>query len=260
VLAAALFVASAVLAPAPGGRASEPPAAGAFLPLGRGAEWVYRTHRDRQYTPVGGAARRDFFLGRSSQRVLERRGTQALPQFRLEEVITERHAAGGPLRTNTILEWWSVGSYGARVHERDETGFGDVEIGANVFDPPLLYLLPDPKPDARWTVGVARAGTLEVALEAQAEAIESVSIAGFLHEGCLKVHYTGPLTGTIEQAEGGRLEVKKGSIERYAWWKPGIGIVQDVISMRADVKLPDGKEGEIAELLSKRLEHHVPRR
>jgi hypothetical protein len=256
-----VLAAASVVTPALPGRAGAQAAgsrgAGAWLPLAAGAEWLYRTHRDHQFTPDGGAAERQFYLGRSSQRILQRRGTQAAPQYHLEEVLTERHTQGGPVRSNRVLEWWSVGSQGTRLHERREEGLGDVVIGQNVFDPPLVYVTPQAGPGAGWSVGVARAGTLEVPLAATASAFEDVSIGGLVHESCLKVLYQGPVRGNLEQVDGGRIEVKEGRVERLVWWKAGVGIVQDVTRLEAQVRLPGERGGRIVEVFSKRLERHL---
>lgn len=244
VLAAALFAASA----------SARAAGDAFLPLGDGARWEYKIHRDHTYRPAVGKTDRTF---RSGTAVLEHvRAFEAdsgvVYELRERREETPR-GPGLPPSSEASTQHWAAAN-GLQLRAIQPLGGTTVR-----FDPPLQMLPSRPEVGSRWRVGTFRTQEIAIPLEGEVLGWEDLTDDAIRYEGCLKVRYSGLASGSIPVATG-TAKIGDFRFERIVWWKPDVGPVREVVTADGDIELPEGESARVYEVTTMRLVRHtVPR-
>lgn len=241
VLATALFAASAAT------RAAGDP----FLPLGAGARWEYEIHRDHTYRPVGDKTDRTFRSGTDVLAHVRAIETDGKVIHELRKHREEKSMGPGlPPSSEVSTERWANTS-GLLLYAIEPTGGAAVR-----FDPPLQMLPPTPELGSRWRVGTYRSRDLAIPLEGEIVGWEDLDDGAIPYAGCLKVRYRGSVSGSVS-GDTGPAKIQNVRLERVAWWKPGVGLVREIISTDGEIELPEGALARVHEVTTLRLVRHT---
>jgi hypothetical protein len=229
-------------------------AAETYLPLGAGARWEYDVHRDHTYRPAEGKTDRTF-----------RAGTSVLEHVRLLDVdgdvvheLRERReetslGPGLPANREASIQHWTAAD-GVVLRATAPIGGAIVH-----FQPPLQMVPAKPETGSRWRVGTWRSNELAIPLEGEVLGRQDLDLDGIRYEGCLEVRYAGPVSGTISVASGSA-KIRDVRFERTAWWKAGVGLVQEITTTDGEIELPEGDSARVHEVTTLRLVRHTAAR
>lgn len=222
-----------------------------FLPLGPGARWVFEIHRDHTFQPAVGTIDRTF---RSGTAVLEHVRAFEADGGTVHELRERRDetsiGSGLPPSSEAATQHWAATS-GLQLRAIQPLG------GARVrFDPPLQMLPSQPVIGSGWRVGTFRTAAITIPLEGEVLGWEDLTDDAIRYEKCLKVRYTGAVSGSIAVASGSA-KIRNIRFERVVWWKPGVGLVREIVTTDGDIELPEGEGARVHEVTTLRLVRHT---
>jgi hypothetical protein len=224
-----------------------------WFPLRAGAQWVYDTHRDLTLRPEKVALSRFFYAGRSTW-IAEPATARAANGFRIRQTTVQAPLGEGGIKT-TELEW-GVYSFGSELLLHASGGTSE---GTNrpeiLYDPPLR-ILPTASVGETWDAGTYREGDRRADLRGKVVGVEDLDGAP-AWSGCLKIQLAGAISGALAVSNVDT-QIESGRYERLVWFAKGVGIVRQVTTVTAQVKLPDGRRAEIVQVATDRLVEHRP--
>lgn len=240
-----LFV---LLAPT-GTRAEQ--AAEPWFPLERPGRWGYGLHRDHSYRPESGPVDRTFRRGLVILQVLGAGEGESLREVR-EVTMEEPIGPGAPASRTWLVQQWSSRD-GLLLHESRSAE----DPAPYRYEPPLRFLPANPEPGDRWRVGRVRSAGATALLTGEVLGYEDVTEGDRTWKRCLKVRWSGELSGSTDSALG-PLEIRSGRTERLAWLARGIGAVREVTITDAELVLPEEGSARTHEVVTRRLISYDP--
>jgi hypothetical protein len=100
---------------------------------------------------------------------------------------------------------------------------------------------------------VVRHPEFELDLAGEAVALEEVRVGETTLRDCLRVRYSGPLTGEVETGSG-RSRAEAGRYEQSVWFQRGIGMVREETEWSFETTLPEVGRVRISEQVRTHLE------
>jgi hypothetical protein len=210
-----------------------------WQPLREGLRWTYEAS-GVDTVRLGGMTQ--TMNAEGTRKVLVGEPSAELPGSPYEVIETRAlRTTGEPGTTHMKIRWW------VRANERGLQGFGeefeDPFSGAERvmvrYEPPLRYLLPDPRVGQRWPVGVAKTDGLRIDLQGEIVGIRDVKTPTGLHRGCLQVRYSGPVSGKVASPEG-PLRIESGSVTMTSYYARGLGPVREEEHQDLTLSMPNG--------------------
>lgn len=202
-----------------------------WTPASVGDEWSYRISETVQYSIGGEAISQESKTGRY-----------------LREISELAHHANLPASVFVFdeLREWKSGAEDDRAISFQAAYRGafleyavDVGEGVVVHERPLLYLPASVKSGVSWDVGTLELNGLTIEMRGEILGLQTAKTPSGPFERCLKVRYTGPISGFIE-LEDGRLPIRKGQLEMTHWLAPGVGLVMAEETLRVDLLTAHG--------------------
>lgn len=202
-----------------------------WTPASVGNEWSYRISETTRYSIGGEAISRESKTGRYLREITEtsHHANVPVPVFVFEEVRAWKGAAAsnrtsslGALRSGAFLEYAMDAGEGLTLHES-----------------PLIYVPAGVKGGMSWEVGTLELQGLKVELQGEILGLQTARTPAGPFERCLKIRYTGAVSGLVE-LENGRLPVRKGQLDMTHWFAPGVGLVMAEETIRMDLLTAQG--------------------
>ena len=202
-----------------------------WMPTAVGNEWKYRITETAEYAIGGQAVSQESKSGRYL-REITKQGQHAnvpVPVFVFEEVRkwTGDHEDGrttslGALRRGAFVEFALDTGKGLSLHQN-----------------PLIYVPASVKGGMSWKVGTLELNGLMVEMQGKILGLQAARTPVGAFERCLKVRYTGALSGMIE-LDDGRLPVRNGQMDMTHWFATGVGLVMAEETVRMDLLTAQG--------------------
>jgi hypothetical protein len=250
-----LWTAACVLglacAPAAANAAAVDPA---WFPLALRSEWLYETHRDQTLHPDKASISRTLHVGRTL--LTTEPGPERVKNSVLVSEKTELKPVEGEAISESLAGWTVYTLDGElRIHASSESQ-ADGRLGEVVYDPPLRLLAATAVGES-WNAGTFRNGAQSAKVRGEVLGTEDVAAAQGDQRwtGCLKVRLSGPLNGSVPQAQQ-QGDIESGEYERLLWFARDVGIVRDVTTLSLNVRLPEDRRLRLVEVLSLRLIEH----
>ena len=213
---------------------------------------MYEVHRDQTYHPDDASISRVFHAGRAV-RVASPAAERVKDGFLVRET-TELWPSTVDIGAKETRSEWTLFSFGRElsIHATGESRDGGkmVEI---VHEHPLR-ILPDATAGAKWSAGTFRTGGLRAQLRGEVVGVSDLSGTP-AWPGALQVRLEGTLSGTVDSAQG-PAEIESGKIERVLWFARGVGLVREVTTTTAELKLPEDHRAQLLQVVSFRLLEH----
>lgn len=202
-----------------------------WMPAAVGNEWKYRITETAEYVIGGQAISQESKSGRYVREITRqsRHAKVPVPVFVFEEV---RKWKGGDEDGRTT----SLGAVrrGAFLEFAMDTG-----EGLTLHQNPLVYVPASVKGGMSWKVGSLELNGLMVEMQGEILGLQTARTPAGAFERCLKVRYTGSLSGMIE-LEDGRLPVRDGDMAMTHWFAPRVGLVMAEETVRMDLLTAQG--------------------
>ncbi|MCP5070055.1 MAG: hypothetical protein GY946_26090 [bacterium] len=202
-----------------------------WMPASVGDEWAYRISETSIYTIGGQQVSRLSKSGRYSKEIArqDHLANEPVPIFVFEDVRKwtdgsddSRTTSLGAMRGGAFLEFGMDAGDGLTMHEN-----------------PLVYVPASVKGGMTWEVGTLELNGLTVQMQGEILGLQAAKTPAGPFERCLKVRYTGEVSGMIE-LDDGRLPVRTGQLDMTHWFAPGIGLVMAEESLSMDLLTAEG--------------------
>jgi len=194
-----------------------------WQPIDVGHNWAYSISQSNVVEIGGQVVNSDRKRGKIRRAVVRegRRSEIPVPVFVVEET---RDWKGSEAEHYVTL---TAERAGALLEYAVDTG-----EGLNFHANPLIQVPASIKGGMKWDVGSFSMNGLEVTMEGEILGVQNAKTKARTYERCLKVRYTGKLSGILEVPEG-RLPVRGGSLEVTQWFAPDVGVVlaEESVSM-----------------------------
>ena len=222
-----------------------------WFPMRAGSQWFYENHRDLTLSPEGSLQSRLLYTGRSTA-IAEPAPKRVPNGFLIRQTTVQMPSEGGGIQTREVE--WSLYTFGSelRLHASGATRDGKTQPEL-VYEPPLR-ILPTTTAGETWDAGTFRQGERSAKLRGKIIGTEDLDGTP-AWSGCLAVQLEGEIAGSMTLSDV-RATIESGHYERLLWFARGVGIVRDVTTVSAKVKLPDERHAEILQVSTERLVEH----
>ncbi len=202
-----------------------------WVPVAVGNAWSYRISQTAEYALGGEAVSRESKSGRYSREIVKsgRHSQVPVPVYVFEDVRKwkgagedDRMSSLGAERGGAFLEYAM-----------------DLGEGLAMHDSPLVYVPASVKGGLEWKVGTVQLSGLTVEMRGEILGLQTAKTPAGPFERCLKVRYTGGVSGLVE-LEDGRLPVRGGQLDVLHWFAPGVGLVMAEETLRLDLLTAQG--------------------
>ncbi len=204
--------------------------ASTWQPLTVGHRWAYKITESQEIKLGGQVVGREQKRGRFVRDVVRegRRAEVPVPVFVLEDVRSWQGAATQRFTTLTAERGGAVLEIGV------DTGDGLI-----VHDEPLVQVPASVQGGLQWNVGTFTLDGLKVEMQGEVLGLQNARTPARTFERCLKVRYTGSLSGLVAVPEG-RLPVRSGKLDVTQWYAPDVGVVLSEEALDLEVLTAQG--------------------
>jgi len=208
-----------------------PALAQGWVPIHIGNEWGYRISQTAEYAVGGQTVSRESKTGRYLREIVKtgNHDDVPVPVFVFEDVRKWNGSGEDDRMTSLGAE-----RGGAFLEYAMDAGDGLVMHGS-----PLVYVPASVKGGMSWDVGSLQLSGLTIEMRGEILGLQTARTPAGPFERCLKIHYSGPVTGMIE-LEDGRLPVRRGQMEVTHWLAPGVGLVMAEETLSLDLLTAQG--------------------
>jgi len=214
-----------------------------WQPLEIGFSWSYGVARDNLITIGQQPGQTVHSTGTSKTEVMGRSKQFKGPGTILEVVSAyQEQASGGPARSVTVTNHLSKTEQGVFLYGQSTVGAPGVPSDLVTYRPPLQVFALPATPGLHWTVGAMRQGSMQLPTNAEVAGFESITGLTSKYDRCLKIHYTGTVSGSLP-SPAGELPITGGSVDTTDYYAAGLGMVKEVSVVRVQFTLPNGMAG-----------------